>query len=168
MSNYWGRPKINIPKSKSEWIWDIIGYCCYFGSIILLLVVWGTLPDEVPGHYNAAGEVDRWGSKWELLIFPFIGAFILIFLSVLEKFPEAHNYPKRLNETNAEHFYLHSRKILNQIKNICLIIFCLVEIESISIALGWGGGFGVWFLPVTIIGTGIPIILGIIQQRRIR
>ncbi|MCM3570693.1 DUF1648 domain-containing protein [Neobacillus mesonae] len=168
MSNYRGRPKLNIPKSKREWIWDISGYLCYIGSIILLLAVWRMLPDEVPGHYNAAGEVDRWGSKWELLLFPFISAFILILMSVLEKFPEAHNYPQRLNESNAEQFYIHSRKVLNQIKNICLIIFSLVEYESISIALGWGSGFGQWFLPIIIIGTGIPIVLGMINQRRIR
>lgn len=28
------------------------------------------LPDEIPAHYNAAGEVDRWGSKYETLLFP--------------------------------------------------------------------------------------------------
>ena len=28
------------------------------------------LPDKIPAHYNAAGEVDRWGSKYEMLIFP--------------------------------------------------------------------------------------------------
>ncbi len=168
MSNDWGRPKLNIPKSKSEWVWDIIGYLCYVGSIILLIIMWSVLPDEVPGHYNAAGEVDRWGSKWELFILPFIGALILIFMTVLEKFPEVHNYPKRLNESNAEQFYLHSRKLLNQIKNICLILFSLIELESISIALGWGGGFGIWFLPIAIIATGIPIVLGMLKQRRIR
>ena len=34
------------------------------------------LPDEMPAHYNAQGEVDRWGSKYEMLIFPF---FIPVF-----------------------------------------------------------------------------------------
>ncbi len=28
------------------------------------------LPDRVPLHYNFAGEIDRWGSKWELLLLP--------------------------------------------------------------------------------------------------
>lgn len=28
------------------------------------------LPDRIPVHYNAAGEVNRWGSKFEMLIFP--------------------------------------------------------------------------------------------------
>jgi len=30
------------------------------------------LPDTIPAHYNFAGEADRWGSKYELLIFPAI------------------------------------------------------------------------------------------------
>lgn len=168
MSNPWKRPKLTIAKTKSEWVWDIIGYLFYLGSIALLIIVWNKIPSEVPAHYNAVGDVDRWGSKMELLILPFVGAFILLFMQVLEKFPEVHNYPSRLNESNAEQFYLHSRKLLNQIKNICLILFSLILVESISIANDWWeGGFGVWFLPITILGTGIPIVLGIIKQRKI-
>ena len=34
------------------------------------------LPDEMPAHYNVQGEVDRWGSKYEMLLFPF---FIPVF-----------------------------------------------------------------------------------------
>lgn len=36
------------------------------GTLVLLLF----LPDTVPTHYNFAGEVDRYGSKYENLIFP--------------------------------------------------------------------------------------------------
>jgi len=168
MSTYWGRPKLKIPKSNSERIWDFIGYLCYFGSIIILLYVWRTLPEEVPAHYNAAGEVDRWGTKGELFILPVVGVFLALIMTVLEKFPEAHNYPKRLNESNAEQFYLNSRKLVNQIKNICLILFSLILFESISIALGWGVRFGIWFLPIMIIGIVFPIVFGIVKLKRIK
>ena len=30
------------------------------------------MPDTVPMHYNASGEIDRWGSKYENFIFPAI------------------------------------------------------------------------------------------------
>lgn len=168
MSNSWGRPKINIPKTKSEWVWDIIGFLSYFGSIIFLVVLWSDLPEEVPGHFNAVGEVDRWGAKGELLILPVVGAFLTLLMQVLEKSPEVHNYPKRLNESNAEQFYLCSRKLVNQLKNICLLLFSFILFESISIALGWESGFGKWFLPIMMIGTGIPIIVGIMAFRRIK
>ena len=168
MQKSWKRPKIIIPKTKSEWVWDIIGYCFYLASIILLITNWHALPDKVPAHYNALGEVNRYGSKWELLILPCVSAFIMIFLKVLEKHPEIHNYPSRLNESNVKQFYLLSRKLINKIKNICLIIFACLLFESISIPLGWGHIFGIWFLPISLFATGIPIILVIIEQRKIQ
>ena len=159
---------MKIPKTKSEWVWDIIGYSLYLGSTILLIIMWNALPEEVPAHYNALGEVDRWGSKWELWILPGVGAFLLLFMQTMEKFPELHNYPERLNESNAEQFYLNSRKRLNQLKNICLIIFAFLLFESISIAMGWGRELGGWFLPVMILATAIPIVLGVTEQRKIK
>ncbi|WP_337020393.1 DUF1648 domain-containing protein [Oceanobacillus massiliensis] len=168
MSNSRKRPKIKILKTGSEWIWDIIGYSFYFGSLIFLVYNWNELPNEVPAHYNALGEIDRWGSKMELFILPIIGAFIALLMQLFERFPELHNYPERLNEENAKEFYLIIRKIVNQSKNICLIIFALILIESVSIALGLGNGFGGWFLPIVLLSTFIPIVLGIIKQTKIR
>lgn len=168
MSNSWKRPKIKIFKTKSEWIWDIIGYSFYLGSLIFLIYNWNGLPDVVPAHYNALGEVNRWGSKMELFILPIVGAFIALLMQLFEKLPESHNYPERLSKENAKEFYLLSRKLVNQIKNICLIIFALILIESVSIALGMGNGFGVWFLPIAILSALIPIVLVIIKQKKIR
>lgn len=165
MPNSRKRPKLKIPKTKSEWFWDIIGYLFFLGSIIFLASVWGKLPEKVPGHYDAAGRVDRWGSKWELLILPGVGAILALLMQVLEKFPHIYNYPERLNALNAKQFYVHSRKLLNQLKNICLIFFALILLESIVIAMGWGNGFGKWFLPIVIIGMGIPIASGIVTQK---
>lgn len=162
------RPKLEIKKTSTEWFWDIIGYASYLCSIVFLISIWSRLPAEVPGHYNAAGEVDRWGSKWELLIFPGIGLFMLLFLQPLERHPEVHNYPERLNASNAREFYLNSRKLINQIKNICLLLFALLSFESVSVALDWGSGFGKLFLPLIVLGTGTPIVIALMRQRNIR
>ena len=43
-------------------------------SLAVPLAALPSLPDAIPAHYNIAGTVDRWGSKYEVLIFP---AFIL-------------------------------------------------------------------------------------------
>ncbi|WP_080848230.1 DUF1648 domain-containing protein [Cytobacillus gottheilii] len=168
MFNTGKRPKIKLPKTKSEWFWDIIGYTVFLGSIIFLIYHWKDIPDRVPAHYNAVGEVDRWGSKMELLILPAIGVFMGVMMQVLEKFPEVHNYPERLNENNAKAFYLVSRKLLNQIKNICLMIFAFILFESASIALEKRDGFGVWFLPVVLVSTMIPIVIGFVKQSKIK
>jgi uncharacterized membrane protein len=40
------------------------------GIAIYLIVVWNSLPDQIPGHFNAAGEVTRFDGKGILLIMP--------------------------------------------------------------------------------------------------
>ena len=39
-------------------------------TLILVLAALPFLPDRIPAHYDAAGVVNRWGSKYEMLIFP--------------------------------------------------------------------------------------------------
>ena len=51
------------------------------GMFLGLFVFWGRIPDQIPGHYNGAGEIDRWGSKFELLILPVVGVFMYLFIS---------------------------------------------------------------------------------------
>ena len=167
MTKTWKRPEIKTPKAKSEWVWDIIGLIVYIASVFFLIYIWNKLPDQVPGHYNAQGEVDRMGSKFELLLLPGIGLFMLILMQFFERHPEMHNYPQRFNESNAQQFYLQSRKLVNQLKNICLIILSLLVFESVSIALDWWNGFGILLLPLILVGTFIPIVIGWIQQSRI-
>lgn len=50
-------------------------------SIAVSVIFISMMPDQVPMHYNAAGQVDRMGSKYENLIFP--GVMVIIGLSFL-------------------------------------------------------------------------------------
>ncbi|MFJ7951055.1 DUF1648 domain-containing protein [Lysinibacillus sp. NPDC096418] len=162
------RPILDLPKTKREKIWDWIGGGIFIGSMLYIIAVWGKIPDEVPGHFNAAGEVDRWGSKFELIILPFIGVFLWILMGLLEKAPHMHNYSARLNENNVEALYLNSRKILNEVKNCCLILFAIISFQMVRIALGDAQSLGWWFLPLVIIGTAFPIIKGVVMSSKIK
>lgn len=41
------------------------------------------LPDKIPAHYNFAGEIDRWGSKYESFIYPIVVIAMAIFWECL-------------------------------------------------------------------------------------
>ena len=57
---------------KVMWIVSVIPF-------IITAIVLQFMPDSVPMHYNISGEIDRWGSKYENLIFPvMILSFTLI------------------------------------------------------------------------------------------
>ena len=63
------------PKTKAALI--------LLGAVALVwLVVWPvylSLPDIVPAHMDLAGNVDRWGSKLEVLIMPLIFTVVALF-----------------------------------------------------------------------------------------
>jgi uncharacterized membrane protein len=51
---------------------------------IYLAYIWNDLPEEVPLHWNIRGDVDKYGSKFELLLIPILLPLLvyLIFLIV--------------------------------------------------------------------------------------
>ena len=51
---------------------------------VYLAYIWNELPKEIPMHWNASGEIDRWGDKSELfmMIFMLTGITYLIFLVI--------------------------------------------------------------------------------------
>lgn len=51
------------------------------GMILGPLLFWSQIPDQIPGHYNSAGEIDRWTGKWELLLLPVFGLLLYGLLS---------------------------------------------------------------------------------------
>ncbi|SIT84273.1 DUF1648 domain-containing protein [Edaphobacillus lindanitolerans] len=160
------RPKIEVPKTTIERLLNWIGGLTFAAGLLYLMVSWGSLPDQVPGHYDGAGEVDRWGSKWELLVLPSITAVLTVFLSFIEKHPEWHNYMVSLNERNIEFQYRNSRQLLNTIKNLLLITFTFLNWKTIQVALGEADSLGMLFLPAFMAVTFIPIIVFAIRSFR--
>ncbi|KGR78363.1 DUF1648 domain-containing protein [Ureibacillus manganicus] len=162
------RPILDIPKTRLEKVLNAICGAIFLFSILYAVVSWPQLPDQIPGHFNSLGEVDRWGSKYEIIILPVIGLFIFVLMNLFEKAPHMHNYPKRLNENNVKQFYLNSRLMLNMTKNMCLIIFAILIIQIIRVAKGEIQSLGGWFLPVFIGLVMIPMIIGIYKISKIK
>lgn len=59
----------------------IIYFALMFLPLLIAVIAFPFLPEKIPAHYNFAGEIDRWGSKYETLIFPLVtigmGLFML-------------------------------------------------------------------------------------------
>ena len=73
-------------------------------SIIILLpmvaglVLWNRLPEQVPFHWNAAGEVDGWASKPVAVFVPSAAMLALQWLCVLvtSTDPKKQNHPEKV------------------------------------------------------------------------
>ncbi|MBB4824715.1 putative membrane protein [Sporosarcina luteola] len=163
----YNRPKLDIPKTPFEKAADLIGAIVFISWIGYLVYAWGQLPDQVPGHYDGAGQVDRWGTKWELIILPIIAALLIPLMAFLEKHPEWHNY-MNLNESNIEFQYKNSRLLLNIMKNEILLFLAYISFNMIRVTLGKAESLGAAFLPVFIgilFGTMIFFVVRSLRKK---
>lgn len=137
--------KLDLPVTLLERIANSAGIVALVAMVSMLVLQWSSLPDAVPVHFDAAGVVDRWGSKFELLLLPTIAIALHVFLHYLEGVPHTHNYPARLNDTNRAAFYRHSRIVLNLTKNICAIMLSYMTWQTILIAQEKASSLGLPF-----------------------
>ena len=114
-------------------------------SIIILLpivaglVLWNRLPEQVPFHWNAAGEVDGWASKPVAVFVPsaVMLAFQWLCVLVTSTDPKKQNHPEKV-----------------QVLVLWLIPLITVFVSALMYATALGGNVRVEML--------MPILLGVV------
>ena len=69
-------------------LWRTLFYILMGLPLVVTLAALLVLPAEIPMHYNAAGEVNRWGSKYEMLLLPLMTLLMGIFLLKVSRWSE--------------------------------------------------------------------------------
>lgn len=144
------RPKLSIPKTAIEKVFDLSSLLLIIGNVIYLLTQWNSLPGKIPIHFNLMGEVDGWSSRGMIWFLPVMGLVLWLGLTILEKFPHAYNY-MHLTEVNIEKQYKNARIMLNVLKIEIICFFVYFSWESVQAAHGLNEGIGVYALPALLI-----------------
>ena len=114
-------------------------------SIIILLpmvaglVLWNRLPEQIPFHWNAAGEIDGWASKPVAVFVPSVAMLALHWLCMLVTSAD----PKKQN---------HPEKVMHLV--LWLIPIITVFISALMYVSALGGSVRVEML--------MPILLGVV------
>lgn len=61
----------------------IIYYILMYLPLVVVLIALPHLPEKIPAHYGFDNQVDRWGSKYEVLLFPIINILMGYFMLVM-------------------------------------------------------------------------------------
>ena len=115
------------------------------GTALFLALYWKDIPQKVPMHFNAAGQIDRWGSKAELLILPVIAWLLYLLMTVVEQFPGAWNTGVKVTEENRERVYALLGHMLSTLKFLIMVMFALITLWC-----ALAKPLPVWFLPVVL------------------
>ncbi|MGF7003822.1 putative membrane protein [Lachnospiraceae bacterium PF1-21] len=127
---------------------NILSLILVAGSTLFLVAYWSHIPDVVPAHYGASGEVDRYGSKGELIFVQVFLIAIYLIISLVERQPRTWNTGVTMTERNKDVVHQEVGNILITIKFTMMVMF--VYVQGISI---FGRNLGVWFMSATLIAT---------------
>jgi uncharacterized membrane protein len=145
------RPILDIPYSQPEATLEVIAAVGVLTLIILGIVSWPELPDEIPSHFGASGIPDAWSSKLSIWLLPGIGAGLFALLTIVSKFPHTFNFPWAVTDENAEKQYQIGRTMVVSLKAELVWLFAYMEFGIIQAAMGKTNGLGMAFVPITLI-----------------
>jgi len=154
---------MKIARSKYDVFVEIVCLLCIIGVFIYLVIAWPNIPTEVPGHYNAVGEVDRITKKDSLIVLPIVTLIMYIGLSILIKFPQAWNTGVRVTEENRERVYRILKNMLNTTKLLVVLGFTYITVNSIM-----AKPLHILFLPIYLslmFGSLIYFIVKLVKAR---
>lgn len=138
---------------KNKKLFYILMFLPLAVSIVALLF----LPDLIPAHYNIENKVDRWGSKYEILIFPIVTILFGQFLLFMGKIAKKQESQGNNNERISLIVGICSLFIFNIISGV-MIYSSLIKAEKLSfVSLGFEQIlFFLMGIVLTIFGNVIP------------
>ena len=96
---------MNIKNTLADTVMEYICRILLIGTLIYLIVRWNALPEQIPVHYNAAGEIDGWGGKGMVWLFVVISWGLYLGITFVGRFPELWNTGVKITKTNKEKVY---------------------------------------------------------------
>lgn len=114
---------MKVAVSKYDIIVEVMCAICLIGITALMIVLWSGLPEQIPAHYNAAGEIDRMGGKGELLFLIVMNWAVYVLVTVLERFPGIWNTGVTVTEENKGRVYRVLKNMIGTVKLICVLDF---------------------------------------------
>jgi len=150
------RPKIRPPRKFSDRVLEAIAMIAIIVGIVLVVQAWGTLPQTIPTHFDAAGNADDWGPKGMIWLLPAISVVMIPSLLIFRHFPWLSNTPVKITEENAKYQYGLLVRLLSILACVVSLLFLALVNDTISIASGGASLLGSWFIPtflLPIVGT---------------
>jgi uncharacterized membrane protein len=147
-----------VSYSLTDKILEVAGIASSIAIIILPMIYYAGLPEEIPTHFNFKGLPDAWSHKSAFWSLPVIAVVLYCGLSLLNYFM-VMKQNVNISEKNDPEILRQVLRLM-QVLKLCLNMgFLYIIYGTIRVALGSAEGLGIWFLPVFIIAmTFVPLI----------
>lgn len=111
---------------------NLLSFLLFLGLFLYPALIWSKIPDEIPTHYNFAGEADAFGSKTSVLIPSLIGGLLYGLLIFVGHFPDIWNVPVKITAENKDWVYRNVKSLLSTINFLVMLVYFYMNYQSLS------------------------------------
>lgn len=162
------RPFVKPEMAPTDWLMEAAAMLGLLFTIGLVVYHYPRLPDTVPSHFNGAGLPDDYAPKSSFLILPGIDLFVYILLTLIVLIPHQFNYAVKITPGNALKQYTMALNLIRYLKAAIIWLFFYISYATIRVAAREDSGLGVWFVPIILCATFIPLIIYLVMSFRNR
>ena len=143
---------MKLPRTIPQTVMEILCLTVLLAQFLLPVLLWNLLPDPMPTHYNAAGEIDGTGSRGTLFVMAGFSLFMWVLLGIVNRLdPRSWNIPFTVPWGREIPVYSAVKTMLVALKLETLLLFAA---EELTMALSAGK----WILPVTGVLCGVMFL----------
>ncbi len=105
---------------------EILSLTLVIATLVYIFVSYANLPDQIAGHFNAAGEITDYTGKGVIWLLFGIEALMYIFMTALIFIPgqaENPNMPWDMDTRYKINIAVETRSLLGESKLMCLALF---------------------------------------------
>jgi uncharacterized membrane protein len=150
------RPELNIPVSVAGRLTEAACGGLLLAMVIASMMVYTSLPEAVPMHFDASGNVTKTGAPASFLGLPFLALLLFVVLSWLQTKPHWYNYAEAVTVENAFSIYSSGVRFMRGIKCFIVALFSLIQWQIWSTSTG-GAQLPHWIIAVS--AAVVPPIL---------
>jgi len=140
-------------------VWAIAGFAV-FGP--------HKLPDRIPIHFDAAGQINGWGSPAMLWFLPVVAAGVYILLTLVSRRPCAFNYPVRVTPATRPRLEAMSLELIAWLRAELIWLFLFIEYATIRSARLGRSALSPWTVLICIAVVFVTIGWHIAAMRRVK
>ncbi len=122
---------MEMKRTKADIIIDVVCLLISVGITAYLFIGWKSFPEQIPMHYDFAGNIDRWGRKKDMIFLPIMSWILYLFMCGVECIPQAWNTGVKVTEENKERVYRVLRYLLKSIKLLVVLVFAYITLDAV-------------------------------------
>jgi uncharacterized membrane protein len=158
---------LKVPFSLMEKITAGISILMVVGLIAATILLFPRMPQQIPTHFDASGQADKFGSKLLLLIVPAMAVVICAYMLSLGFSSKFYNSARNAPETIRQQFIL-VRKLVLSMNLVIALLMIYIQSSVFSIAANLIHDLGILPLVIFVIMIFTPLLVFLKKSRALR